>query len=608
MHSFRSVLCTGALIACSLGSASAAAMFRADATHSGVFAPSPLHEFGGIQWRAQTEGPVRASPVISGGTAFVGSTDGNMYAFDAVTGARRWRFAAHSPIASTAAIADGVVYFQSYDGTVYALASASGTVRWRRHTGPSMALAWGHESGDFFTSSASIDADTLYVGGGDGYLYALDAGTGKLRWRFKTGGRIRSSPALDATTAYVGSYDGKLYAIDRKRGTLRWTYATEGASLDSGSFGYDRRSIQSSPALGDGAVFFGARDGYLYAVDAASGTLRWRFNHKISWCISSPAVHDGKVYAASSDARFVDALDARSGREVWRSTVAANVFASPAISGNVVYTPDWTGRLYAHDAASGKELWQWRTDSGRIYSSAEISGNRLAIGGDDGAVTTLNLSAKPLVRAVFYDTALAKRSTLASSAVVREFFVNRGYTLLDNSALAAFLTGHNVDRSSSVVVFAMDDVSPSVLRGASESPLVQYLKAGGKIVWLGVPPLLQPFDEEAGGRGLRIERGASRALLGVGFEGGNFDPIASFTTSAGERWGLHGEWLAKWSADPSTVSIVLARDEQGLASAWVRAYGGTQGTGFVEIPLDEPLAGVPMNLAAIKAAAEYRPI
>jgi outer membrane protein assembly factor BamB len=69
-----------------------------------------------------------------------------------------------------------------------------------------------------------------------------------------------------------------------------------------------------------GTVFVGARDGFLYAISADSGRLRWRFDHKISWVNSSPAVMDGTVYAGSSDGQFVHAVDAASGTERWRTT------------------------------------------------------------------------------------------------------------------------------------------------------------------------------------------------------------------------------------------------------------------------------------------------
>ena len=89
-------------------------------------------------------------------------------------------------------------------------------------------------------------------------------------WRYQTGGNVRSSPALSGTggnaTAFAGSYDGYLYALDAATGALRWRYQTGGY-------------VYSSPAVSkdDATVFVGSDDGYLYALDAATGALRWRY-------------------------------------------------------------------------------------------------------------------------------------------------------------------------------------------------------------------------------------------------------------------------------------------------------------------------------------------
>ena len=48
----------------------------------------------------------------------------------------------------------------------------------------------------------------VYIGSGDNYVYALDAGTGEERWRFETGQMVVSSPAVVDGVVYVGSTDG----------------------------------------------------------------------------------------------------------------------------------------------------------------------------------------------------------------------------------------------------------------------------------------------------------------------------------------------------------------------------------------------------------------
>lgn len=48
-----------------------ATMFRGGADHRGV-SDSAAGGFGGVRWRVATDGPVRSSPVVAGGTVYVG--------------------------------------------------------------------------------------------------------------------------------------------------------------------------------------------------------------------------------------------------------------------------------------------------------------------------------------------------------------------------------------------------------------------------------------------------------------------------------------------------------------------------------------------------------
>ena len=433
------------------------AMFRGTADHVGTYAAPPGHELGGVRWTFATNGAVRSSPAILGGVVYIGSSDGYLYALDERTGRMRWRFAAGSAVTSSPAVAGGLVYAHTYDGRVFALRAADGRPVWTRSFGPPARLAWGHESADDYASSPAIAGTRLYVGGIDGNLYALDARSGAVIWRLRTGGRIWSSPAVADGAVYVGSLDGKLYKANAADGVLRWAFATDGAALDSGAFGYDRRTIQSSPSVGDGIAYVGSRNGTLYAVDAERGTLRWRFDNSVFWSNTSPARANGLVYAGNSDGLFVQGVDARSGKEAWKYTTALQVFASPSVAGDAVYTGDWAGSMYAVDAKSGALLWKYRSDGRRIMSSAAIDGAHLVFGGDDGLVYDLRLGTRALRRAVFYDAAYSKASHLRSSDAMRDYFSKRGYDVLDEAALAAFLHDRTADASPA------SSCSPSII-------------------------------------------------------------------------------------------------------------------------------------------------
>ncbi|HSA55155.1 MAG TPA: PQQ-binding-like beta-propeller repeat protein, partial [Gemmatimonadaceae bacterium] len=298
---------------------SPASQFRGDAAHSGVYASAGPATFGGLQWRVQTDGPVRGSPTVSGSTVYVGSSDGTVYAIDVASGDVKWRRGVGSPVSSTPAVANGFVYVGGLDGVMHALRATDGSPAWTVRSGAPVRLQWGLESGETWTSSPAVAGDVVAFGARDGHVYAVDARSGRTRWRYDTGTRVYSSPAIAGGTVYVGAQDGHVHAIDLATGTRKWRFATEGTQLKSGDFGFDRTTVQSSPAIAGGLVYVGARDGWHYAIDANTGAERWRVDHKVSWVNTSPAVSDGLVFVGSSDGHFIQAVSATTGVEQWRT-------------------------------------------------------------------------------------------------------------------------------------------------------------------------------------------------------------------------------------------------------------------------------------------------
>ena len=565
-------------------------MFRGDPSHHGVY-DGGGSSLVGLAWRVATEGDVISSPTIAGGVVFVGSGDGHIYALDLATGDRRWRYDAGSPVSSSPAVGGSLVYAAARDGSIVALDASTGVRRWRLTTGADLPLPWGHESGDHFISSPTYVNGTVVIGSGDGAVSAIDARTGRVRWRARTAGRVRSSPAVAEGRVFVGSYDGRVYCFDLASGAERWHYDTEGVTLASGSFGFDRRSIQSSPAVADGVVYVGARDGFLYALDAATGQLRWRVDHKVSWVITTPAVSEHTIFAGSSDAHFVQAVDT-TGRELWRVNTDVPVWSSPAIAGNLVFFGDGAGRVHAVDRRSGTERWMFRSGS-TVFSSPAVAGRLVIFGSTDGSVYALRADDGPAVeRAVFFDSTYLKAASVRQPDVTARTLVNRGYRMIDATALATFLGERIADRKPSVVVFAIDHAPEAVItKPYAQSLLRRYLDAGGKVVWTGKPPLIYPFDLAAGRFPpmSQMDWASPNDLLGVRHDAALFDARGVRATASGARLGLPPRWRDSWSVAPQGVTRVLGLDEWGLAAAWLKSYGGPEGTGFLRVPADDPL-------------------
>jgi outer membrane protein assembly factor BamB len=86
---------------------------------------------------------------------------------------------------------------------------------------------------------------------------------------------------------YVGSNDNNVYALNAETGALVWKYTTGVA-------------VYSSPAVANGVVYIGSLDNNVYALKASTGALLWKYTTS-NWVVSSPAVANGVVYVGSVD-------------------------------------------------------------------------------------------------------------------------------------------------------------------------------------------------------------------------------------------------------------------------------------------------------------------
>ncbi|HEY1580641.1 MAG TPA: PQQ-binding-like beta-propeller repeat protein [Terracidiphilus sp.] len=359
--------------------------FRGNPEHSGTYDAAGVPTLTGVKWTFKAAGPLIASPTIDGSTVYIGSTAGLFYALDRDSGKEKWNFNAKSRIASTAAVAGGVAYFGAYDGNLYALEAATGKLKWKFATEGEHRFAATHLHGsqpvkevmpdpfDCYLSSPVAWNGAVYFGSGDGNVYAVDAGTGRLNWKFKTGDVVHASPAISDGKVYIGSWDSNFYALDAATGKEVWRFKT-GEDPDT----HNQVGIQSSAAVVDGMVYFGCRDSHLYALDAKTGEKTWAYGTKGSWVIASPAVRDGKVYFATSDSGMVYALDAKNGEVIFSLNLQRwPSFSSPAIAGDTLYEGSDSGHLNAVDLVNRRMAWSFETDAakknGPMYTKADGS-------------------------------------------------------------------------------------------------------------------------------------------------------------------------------------------------------------------------------------------
>ncbi len=326
----------------------------------------------------------------------------------------KWRFATGAAVISSPVLDNGVLYFGSGDGNVYAVDAETGVQKWMSPTRGAI------------DSTPAVDQGVVFVVSYDGGLYAFDTASGKQRWRFDTGGERRfeakgihgqaprnqtffdawdmylSSPVVGQGAVYFGCGDGNIYAVEEATGALRWKVTTGDV-------------VHASPAYDGSTVYVGGWDSVLYALDAASGRERWRFQagqdplmHNQVGFQSSPAVVKGTVYVGCRDAHLY-AIDAATGKVRWSlPTNGSWVVGSPAVAnGRVIFGTSDSKLLHVLDAETGKPVYQHQENS-YLFSSPAVTDDTIFVGKMNGGLTALDLATgRPLWE---YETERSKQN------------------------------------------------------------------------------------------------------------------------------------------------------------------------------------------------------
>lgn len=253
-------------------------------------------------------------------------------------------------LGSRAFAADWPMYGQNLRRTFSAADSSPGAIT----PGNAMLLAprWFFPTSDAITATPVVSAGTVYVGGWDGFFWALDARTGVPRWSFE----VDCDPALNpGTINCIGSagwnpvekWPANVDRVTDDGGVITSSAAVAGVVVGSST---------------ETRVFFGGGK-TLYALDAASGALRWKRvicgnperqgrppdyvcekdDADRTRIFASPAVFAGKVYVGTTDDGQkgyhggVQAFDAVTGSPAWSINTDPVTVPDPKNPSNAIY-------------------------------------------------------------------------------------------------------------------------------------------------------------------------------------------------------------------------------------------------------------------------------
>ena len=204
----------------------------------------------------------------------------------------------------------------------------------------------------------------------------------------------------DANNAYIsgGPY---VYAVNLQTGAQVWRYPDKASSSP----------FEAAPVLtADGQLIVGGYDKVLHSLNPKTGQVGWQFKDAHDRWIGSVFVTDKMIYAPNADYKLY-ALNMQ-GQLQWAFEGDQAIWGTPVSDGTNIYFGTLGRKVYAVNAASGKQAWVQTLDGAVLGTPVLGTDNMLYVGTYSGSIyrlSTSNGSNKPLAKAsswVWYGPAL----------------------------------------------------------------------------------------------------------------------------------------------------------------------------------------------------------
>jgi outer membrane protein assembly factor BamB len=269
-----------------------------------------------------------------GGRIIAATGFGYVYALDAQNGKKIWEKNIGAPIRSSPTVADGKAFVLTSDGFAVALSTADGNELWRHQGLPEKAAI-------LTNSSPAVDGDTVVFPYPSGDLVALRASTGQPVWSESLARtRVASSlgsmtdaarPAIDQGTVFGVGHSGRMVATSARSGERIWSLNVPG--------------IQSPAVVGD-MVFVVDTTGTLMGITRRDGKVVWSAKLPEATTWSGPVAAGGRLWLASNKGQLVG-VEAMTGKVESKLPLPGPAYIAPVVAGGRLYVLTDAAQLVA---------------------------------------------------------------------------------------------------------------------------------------------------------------------------------------------------------------------------------------------------------------------
>lgn len=273
---------------------------------------------------------------------------------------------------------------------------------------------WSTRAGKHLSGQMGLQDNTLYVGGSDRKVYAINLVSGETRWSARLSGMIIGGVLLRGDTIFVATSrpDGQVYALRRSDGKKIWSVSpgTVAAPLamvgrllvaetqrgdvlgldpTTGKVRWRRRvGVARAPAAaaGDGAILVSTTDS-LFRVAISDGKVLHRASSP-GTVVAPWLAHGGALLAGTTDSQVVairpDDLQRR-----WTLPVDAPVLGSLAALGDTMFLATRVGTVYRIDPGPEPKVERVASLDWPVTAPVMILSGQIILGGADGAIRAL---------------------------------------------------------------------------------------------------------------------------------------------------------------------------------------------------------------------------
>ena len=257
---------------------------------------------GVLLWKKRPAGPLRGSPTLSNGNAYVMTQDNQIYALRQSDGEAQWN--GSGPVATSGIF--GVGAPAAAQGTVIAGYSSGELAAYRYENGRSLwtdtlsrtAMSTSVSTLTDIDADPVIDRGRVFALGKGGRMASYELVTGQRIWEINIAGI--STPVTSGEWVFVLTDQAKLLCIARSNGKIRWI-----AKLQR----YDNEEKKKGPISWFGPVLAGGRlmtinsRGELWAVAPGDGTAAQIVDLKAPVSLS-PVVANNTLYILDDGGRI----------------------------------------------------------------------------------------------------------------------------------------------------------------------------------------------------------------------------------------------------------------------------------------------------------------